>query len=164
MSHQRTISNRLVGTYGVEDENTNSASAREAMEQLLDIPLSVAIATDAGATSNTANTKVWTNPFSYPVQLVSAVYNTDANVAADATNFATVDLLTDDGAGGTKVVGATIATNAAGFTLGVSRAFTLAPANCTIVSGGSLYRRAVKSGAGGVQLTVHTESVRMRRA
>lgn len=163
MSHWRTILNRLVGTYGVENEAVNAATAREASEQLYDIPLSFSVATDGGATSNTANTKLWTNPFSYPVQVVSANYNTDANVAADATNFATVDLLTDDGAGGTKVVGASVATNATGFTAGVSRAMTLTPANCAIVAGGSLYRRAVKSGAGGVQLTVHTENIRLRR-
>ena len=163
MSHARTYINRIVGTEGVEDDAVNTTTARETTEQIFDVPLSLALAADAGATNNTANTKVWTNPFNHSVQIVSAVVNSTANVAADATNFATIELLTQDAAGGTPVVGASIATNATGFTAGVSRAMTLTAANCTIVAGGNLFRKVTKSGAGGVAVTEHTETLRLRR-
>lgn len=75
-------------------------------------------AADGAAGTTTANTKVFANPFAFPLRIVRATYNpTGGGLTANDTNFATLNILTDDGAGGApaaaKVMNTTLTGTAA---------------------------------------------------
>jgi hypothetical protein len=157
MSDQANLIARVLGTWGIEE-------APEALLQLFDVATSRENAIDAGATTNLANTKIWSSPGDYDLRAVSVEINPGAAMTPDATNFAVYDLLADDGLGGTPVVFATLNT-AAGAVLaaGVDRALVLTKANCLIKTGSNIYRRVVKNGAGGLQVPAHAIKFRLRR-
>lgn len=156
MSNTKVLLNRLGGAFGQEE-------LAEDFQQLFDVPHVQAIAADATAATNTANTKFWTNPFDYPVVLVSAKLNPITVVATNATDFATYALARDDGANTALVSCASVASNAASWAEDISQALTLVPGNCVIAAGANVYRSVVKSG-NGVVVTAHTLGVRFRRA
>lgn len=160
MSAHGTIRNRLVGAFGQED-GTASAIPSDAWTQFFERNHSDRVAADATAATNTANTICWSNPYDYPVQLVDAGMTFAAAVTANATDYGTVTLYTDDGAGGTPVAAGTYNTATTGFSAGVRREFTLTPANCTIAAGANLYRNYTKAG-NGVSFTAHTVSIRVQ--
>lgn len=67
-------------------------------------------ADDGMASTTTAATRVWTNPYDFPVQLVGLSYSANGAITADATNYAQIQALTDDGLGGAQVVGMQLST------------------------------------------------------
>lgn len=161
MTAFNTIRQRLVGAFGQED-GTAGAIPSDAWEEFFDIPFCTPnIVVDATAATNTANTLMWSNPFSYSVQIVSAELN-GAVTAANATDYATYSLFTDDAAAGTPILGAVFDTTTTGITASVDRAFTLTPANCTVVSGANIWRKVLKAG-NGVAVGAHVVKLRLRR-
>lgn len=121
-------------------------------------------ASSENATTNVANTKVFANPFPYPMRLLGAKYNpTAAGLTADNTNFATINILTDDGLGGTPAIGltavATLNTSVTGatgnWTQNVNVNFAvLNGAAMAIPVNGVVWFNVVKSGAGGLDIPV----------
>jgi hypothetical protein len=156
MSNTKVLLNRLGGAFGQEE-------LAEDFQQLFDVAHVEAIAADAAANTNTANTKFWTNPYDYPVVLVSAKINPLTIVATDATNYATYTLYRDDGANTAPVACAAVASSAASWAEDISQALTLTPGNCVIAPGANVYRNVLKAG-GGVIVTAHTIGIRLRRA
>jgi hypothetical protein len=161
MSAWETIRNRLVGAFGQED-GTASAIPSDAWQEFFEIGFtSPNIVVDATAATNTANTLLWSNPFSYPVQIVSAELN-GAVTAANATDYATYSLYTDDAAAGTPILAGVFDTTTTNITASVDRAFTLTPTNCTVITGANIWRKVLKSG-NGVAVGAHIVKLRLRR-
>ncbi len=101
--------------------------------------------------------KVWTNPHSYPVKLARAVYNPDATLTANTSNYATVALQTDDGADGTPATAKVFTTSTvAGGGSGnfVADTQVLFPASgdvaaaLTVAAGANVFLSVAKAGAG----------------
>jgi hypothetical protein len=155
MSDWETIANRLVGAFGQEED-------LEAWREYFDIPVSEVFAADAAANTNTANTKLWSNPFSYPVEIKSVEINASSAITADATNYATITLYRDDGADATPVACAVRDTSATNVAADIDAALTLTVANCVVASGASIFRNYLKASAG-VQLPEHALKLRLRR-
>jgi hypothetical protein len=156
MANTKVILNRFAGTVGIEQ-------TVEDLQQLFDVPCVQPIAADAAASTNTANAKLWSNPFDYPVVLVSAKVNPSSIVTTNATDYATYTLYRDDGANTAQVACAAVASNAASWAEDIAQAFTLTPANCVVAAGANVFRTVLKSG-NGVQLPIHTLALRFRRA
>ncbi len=158
MSDWEKIANRLAGAFGQEE-------AIEAFRQFFDVGVTVAVAADAAANTNTSATKIWSNPFDYPVEVKSIDVNTDSAVTAHASNYVDITITRDDGAGTAPVTCATLTTDADSATniaANVDKAFTLTAANCTIAAGANIFRTYAKAGSG-VQLPAHTVKLRLRR-
>jgi hypothetical protein len=124
-------------------------------------------ADDGAAATATADTLFWTNPFDFPVQIVSARYTpTTGGITADNTNFATIALKSNDGAGGATATGLSITTaitDSGNLSQNQSKAFTLATAaGQTIPAGGGLWLNIAKSGTG-VVVRAGILTVRLRR-
>ncbi len=156
MSNTKVLLNRLGGAFGQEE-------LTEDFQQLFDVPHVLAVAADAAASTNTANTKMWSNPFDYPLVLVSAKVNPASIVTTNATDYATYTLYRDDGANTAAVACAAVASNAASWAEDIAQAFTLTAGNCVIAAGANVFRNILKAG-NGVQLPVHTLQLRFRRA
>jgi hypothetical protein len=150
---------RIIGTEGIEEAAENP----EAVLQLYDVAESREFAIDAGATTNLANTKIWSSPIDFDLRAVKAEINTGSAITADATNFAVYDLLVDDGAGGTPAVFATLNTSATNTAAGIDTELVLTRANCLVKAGSNVYRRVVKNGAGGLQVPAHAVKFRLRQ-
>ncbi len=158
MSAWETVLNRMAGAFGQEE-------ASEAWRQFFDIGVSVAVAADAAANTNTAITKIWSNPFDYPVKIESFELNADSAITGHASNYVDITISRDDGADTAPVTCATLTTDldvAANIAADVDRAATLTPGNCTVAAGGNIFRTYAKAGSG-VQLPVHTLKMRLRR-
>lgn len=68
-------------------------------------------ADDGTAGTTTADTKIWCNPYDFPVQIVALTYNaTGAGITADPANYAQIQAKTDDGLGGATTVGMQLST------------------------------------------------------
>jgi hypothetical protein len=63
-------------------------------------------AADSMPADATAVQKIFTNPFTFSLRLVKAVISGDAGLTAHDTNYAQINILTDDAANGAPVVGA----------------------------------------------------------
>lgn len=159
MSLMQNVIARLAGVDGIVESSQNP----EAVLQIFDTKESREYAIDAGATTNLANTKIWSSPIDFDLRAVKVEINPGAAITVDATNFAVYDLLADDGAGGTPAVFATL--NTAGGTnlaAGVDRELVLTPGNALVKAGANIYRRVVKNGAGGLQVPAHAIKFRLR--
>lgn len=163
MSDQKTLLDRLAGTLGIEE---GGGFPGEAMRQLFDIDKTERLVADGDAASTLANTKFWSNPHSYPVQLLRFAVNVDSNVAGHATNIGTVEIYTDDGAGGTPVLAAsvntTLTTGGGNWVAGVDEVATLTAANCVVAAGANIFYKQTK-GASGVAFPIRTFKARFRR-
>lgn len=159
MSDQKTLLDRMRGTWGVEE-------AAEAFSQLLDLDKTERLVADGDAASTLANTKMWSNPYSYPVQIVRFAVNADSAVTGHATNIGTIDILRDDGADGTPVVAATVnttlTTGGGNWAADIDEVGVLTPANCIVEAGGNVFYRQTK-GASGVAFPIRTLKLRFRR-
>lgn len=125
-------------------------------------------AADAMASTTTADTVIWTNPFTVPVYVAAAkMTGIGAGIATDETDYVTITLKTNDGAGGSTAIALTYASNAAGggaLTSNQSKAFpTLTRANITIPVGGQLWLNIAKAGAGKI-VPVSNISVKLFKA
>ena len=164
MSDQKTLLDRLAGTLGIEE---GGGFPGEAMRQLYDLDKTERLVADGDAASTLANTKFWSNPYSYPVQLVRFAVNVDANVAGHATTIGTVEIYTDDGAGGTPVLAASVTTDTdapggGNWVAGVDEVAALTPANCVVAAGANVFYKQTK-GSTGVAMPVRTFKARFRR-
>jgi hypothetical protein len=146
MSAHETIRNRLVGAFGQED-GTAGAIPSDAWNEFFDIAVTLPVVVDAAASTNTANTVMWSNPFSYPVQIVRAAWN-GGTTAAEASNYATLSIYTDDGAATTPILAGQFTTATVAITASVDRVITLTPTNCTVVAGANIWRNHLKTGSG----------------
>lgn len=136
--------------------------------QLFDETLFFTKAADDGMVGTaTADTLFWSNPFDFPVFMVSARYTpTTGGIVADNANFATIALKSNDGAGGATATGlsmATTITDSNTLSQNQSKQLTLATsAGQTIPAGGGLWLNIAKSGTG-VIVRAGIFAVRLRR-
>lgn len=112
-------------------------------------------AADGAAATPTADTFIWTNPFDFNIVLVAArLIGLGAGIVADPTDIATVNLKTDNGAGGATAIAlawSSLTTDGGLLTSNQSKPFTVwTGANATIVPGGNLWFNITKGGAGKV--------------
>ena len=125
------------------------------------------LAADGMASSATADTLLWTNPYDFTVYMVGArITTTGAGITADNTNFATIALKSNDGAGGATATGLSITTaitDSGNLAQNQSKAFTLVTsAGAAIPPGGGLWLNIAKAAAG-VVVPVSIINVRFRR-
>jgi len=125
------------------------------------------LAADGMASTATADTLLWTNPYDFTVYMVSARLTcTGAGITADNTNFATIALKSNDGVGGATATGLSITTaitDSGNISQNQSKSFTLlTSAGAAIPAGGGLWLNIAKSGAG-VVVPVSIINVRFRR-
>lgn len=110
-------------------------------------------AADGAAATTTADTLFWTNPYDCNVVLISARFVTiGAGIVGDAANIATIQLKTDNGAGGATAVGlavSTLTTDGGTFVSNIGKGFTTrTPASCILVPGANLFFAITKGGTG----------------
>src|SRR6478609_4583437 len=99
---------------------------------------------DLGAGNVTPNTFVWVNPYDCNVQIVGGkVVAFGSGIVANAANYARIDVLTDDGLGGTPQVALSVLStllDGGTFLAGIAKAFTQKAADkVTVPPGGSVY-------------------------
>jgi len=125
------------------------------------------LAADGAAGTATADTLLWSNPYDFPVYMVSARLTlTGAALTADNANFATIALKSNDGVGGATATGLSITTaitDSGNISQNQPKAFTLVTAaGAAVPAGGSIWLNIAKSGTG-VVVPVSQISVRLRR-
>lgn len=159
MSLRTDLLARGIGTWGIEE----AAQNEEAWRQFFDERESREYAVDAGATTSLANTKIWSNYLDFDLRAVSVEINPSAAIAISGTDYATYDLLVDDGLGGVPVVFATLNTSTGNtVAAGIDRALDLTKANCLVRAGSNIYRRVTKTGGSGRQIPEHAIKFRLR--
>lgn len=124
-------------------------------------------AADGMASTATADTLLWTNPYDFTVYIVGGrMTTTGAGITANNTNFATVAFKSNDGAGGATATGLSITTaitDSGDFTANQSKAFTLVTsAGAAVPAGGGIWLNIAKSGAG-VVVPISFFVLRLRR-
>jgi hypothetical protein len=128
----------------------------------------VKAADDGAAATTTANTKFWSNPYPFPVQLVDFKYSADGAITASDTDFATIQIKFDDAAAGTPAVGLEMKTQttAAGGTGNVvaqiQKSSTGVGTTVVCPVGGNLWFAIAKAGTG-VVVRAGRITVRLRR-
>lgn len=110
-------------------------------------------AADGAAATPTADTFIWTNPFDFNIVLVAGrLIGLGAGISGDAANIATVNLKTDNGAGGATAIAlawSSLTTDGGTLLSNQSKPFTAwTGANATIVPGGNLWFNITKGGTG----------------
>lgn len=124
-------------------------------------------AADSMAADATTSTKIWTNPFDFPVEVVSAKANGDAGLTAHDTNYAQIKIETDDGANSAPATALQWDTTLTGGTgtwsTDVSKDVTTrTAANATVAAGANLWFAIAKQGSG-VVVPASSYSIRLRR-
>lgn len=152
MSDLSDIQAKISGTLALDE------GGEVAVANLFAFSERITHASAENATTNVANTKVFVNPYPYPLRVMAANYNpTGAGLTADNTNFATINVLTDDAAGGTPAIAltavTTLNTSVTGATgnwaQNVNENFAVLNAAAQAVPvGGVVWFNVVKSGAG----------------
>lgn len=173
MSNIGDFLRRLAGTDGLGLDTaalagnpniSNVPVAHQAFDFWVDFDKTAA---DGAAATPTADTFIWTNPFDFNISLVAArLIGLGAGLTANNTDFATITLKTDNGAGGATAIALTwtsAITDGNGLTSNQSKLFTLlTPANQIIVPGGNVWFNIAKSGAGQV-VPVSSYFLRLQR-
>lgn len=146
------IKRALGGTFGNDRGSASFSGATTGADDLTDIEVVTTKAADDGAAATaTTDTKIWVNPFSFPVLVTAARYSANGTITADNTNFATIQVKVDDGLGGASVVAAAISTtitDSGNVATNVTENLTLQSTNVVIPAGGNLYYAITKSGTG----------------
>lgn len=124
-------------------------------------------AVDGAAATPTADTFIWTNPYDFNLLVTAGrIIGLGAGIVADATNFATISIKTDNGVGGATAIALSAATTIADLgtlTSNQSKLFTLlTPANQILVPGGNLWFNIAKAAAG-VVVPISSYFVRLQR-
>jgi hypothetical protein len=164
LSAKRGLSG-LVNPYNTDTSPTEAEG--DVMDHLTDFVVQERLAADGAANTTIAATKMWVNPYQFPVRIVRAIISCDAAVTAHADNHATFTLQVDDGANGAPATAASATTDADdsnpfGTTADVAEAMTLTGANCTVAPGACVFYAQAKGGSG-VQLPARMVSLRLRR-
>lgn len=124
----------------------------DVVNQLTDFWVSWAKAADDGmASTATADTLVWANPFDFAVEIVAARYIANGTITADNTNFATLQVKTQNAAAGATAVAAALSTtitDSGNIATDIAEAFTLTPANVQVPVGGNIKVAITKPGSG----------------
>ena len=124
-------------------------------------------AADGMASTATADTWFWSNPYDFPVYLQSAIaVATTGSLTADPTNFAQILIKTNNGAGGATAIGLTgnttvVGTNTWNTNQPVSFD-TVTGANIAVPAKGGLWFAIAKQGAG-VVVPASAFFIRLRR-
>jgi hypothetical protein len=161
-------SKRALSASLVQRGAASSIAQTAIVNQMLDVNYEYnKIAVDGAAATNTADTLVWTNPYDFPVYVVSGKYvGVGAGLTADPTNFATIAFKTNDGAGGATATALSVATTVADggtWTSNQSKSFTAVTlANTAIPAGGGLWINITKSGTG-VVVPISNYVIRMQK-
>jgi hypothetical protein len=157
MANIEDFMKRLDGTDGLGLAATALFSGDQAppiVHQAFDIVVQFSkTAADGAAATNTADTVIFTNPFDFNLVVADArIVTLGAGVTADNTNFATLTIKTDNGAGGATAIALTAATTVTDLgTLAsnVSKRFTAKTgANVIVAAGANVFLNITKSGAG----------------
>ncbi len=162
MSDLRTLQTRLGSAFGQDLSlaSTYNPGASGELAQLYQGAIYASFsktAADGAAGTTTAATGFFWNPFPFPLQIIEATYVSQAGtITADNTNFATFNILTDNGAGGAPVVGVTRSTtivapgtgNIAAAVQSNLMSGTLTSAARVLPVGGGLWLSIGKSGTG----------------
>jgi hypothetical protein len=160
MSDAGDIQDRLAGTIALDE------GGQDGVYKLFDFVVPYAkTAADGMASTATTDTLFWSNPFDFSVKVASATLIQTTGVTASDTNYATVQIKTDNGAGGATAVAAAISTtttDSGNITANIKKNLTVTAANATVVSGGNLYFAITKTGAG-VVVNAGFVHVRVRR-
>ncbi len=162
---------RLDGTDGLGLANTplfpgqGAGVVHQAFDFWVDFDKTAA---DGTAATTTADTFIWTNPFDFNIVLVAArAITLGAGLTADNTNFATITLKTDNGAGGATAIALTITTtvtDSGTFSSNQSKSFTAwTGANSVVVPGGNVWFNIAKSGTG-VVVPISSYFLRFQKA
>lgn len=151
MSNLLDVQMKLAGTVGLDEGGIDT------IRQLFS---KVAVYKKAAVDTTLLETyaiKVWTNPFTTSVRIARAVYNPDATLTANTSNYATIYLKTDDAANGTPATAASFTTstvagggsgNFVADTQVVFPAAGLVAAELDIAPGANLFLEVAKAGAG----------------
>lgn len=153
MSFVTSLLKRLGGAFAQEDANTAGLSVENTIGSVFDFQVQFQKAADDGmASTATADTKFWTNPYTFPVQIVAASYNADGAITADNANYATVSVKADDGLGGATAAIAqwvTQITGSGNIVAQIAKAATLLnTASVAVPAGASLFFNVAKTGTG----------------
>ncbi len=165
MSNVGDMQVRLAGTLGL-DEGGESAT-----RELFAVVAQYSHASAEAAGVNVANTRIWTNPYSFPVKIRSAIYAPDGALTASNTDYATITLYSDDAAAGAKVTSHVIATTlnsatgaSGNWTQNIAVNFALSnAAGSAVPARGSLYFGIVKTGGTGVDVPAGTIFVNLEK-
>jgi hypothetical protein len=132
----------------------NDRGGEATINQLTDfqVPYTKAAA-DGMASTTTANTMFWMNPYDFSVKVVGAALAPTATLTASDTDYATITIKTDDGAASTPAVAVTWTTQASApgtgnWAVGIKETGVLTDANCTVPAGGCLWFNIAKAGSG----------------
>lgn len=146
-----------------------SLGGRATVAQAFDFTLRLdKLAADAMANTATADTLLWSNPFDFAVRIEdSFLVCTGAGITGDNTDFVTITLKSNDGAGGATSIAKTLTTaltDAGTISQNQPKAFTVTTAAGQNVpaSGGGIWLNIAKSGAGKV-VPISYFMIRIRR-
>jgi len=112
-------------------------------------------AADGMASTATADTLFWVNPYDFPVYVQSGyAVGLGTGITGDNTDYVTITIKTNDGAGGATAIALTLTsqlTDGGTWTSNQSKAFTaVTKANTAVPAGGGLWFNIAKTGAGKV--------------
>lgn len=125
-------------------------------------------AADGMASTTTSDTLFWVNPYSFPVYVAAGyAVGLGTGITGDNTDYVTITIKTNDGAGGSTAVALTLTsqlTDGGSWTSNQSKAFTtLTKANTAVPAGGGLWFNIAKGGAGKV-VPISTYCIRLLKA
>jgi hypothetical protein len=122
------------------------------INQAFSVPIGYAkTAADGMASTTTAATLFWVNPFDFALKIVSARLVSASALTADATNYGTVLVQVDDGANGTPATALTWETSLTGtgnWVADTAESATVTAANAVIAAGACLHFTITKAGSG----------------
>jgi hypothetical protein len=151
MSDQNDIQMKIAGSMGLDE------GGAAAVRSLFSICATYKKAAVDTTLLETYLLKVWTNPYTYSVKISRAVYNPDATLTANTSNYATVALQTDDAANGTPATAkvfttSTVAGGGSGdFVADTQVLFPSSgdvPAELDVAPGANVFLSVAKAGAG----------------
>jgi len=161
MSNLGDFKKRLAGTDAL------GIGGKTTINQAFDIVARTAkAADDSMAADATSNTKFFTNPFDFNLEVVGAKYSANGTITASDTNYATLQVKTDDAAAGTPAVAAAVSTTTTGtgnVAAHVAEDLAITAANAILLPGANLWLAITKT-ASGVVVRAGEISVRLRKA
>ncbi len=161
MGNPTTIRSRFGGT------TAQDAGGEDGADQMFDMYVAYTkAAADGMASTATANTMFWMNPYDFSLRIVAGSLAPTATLTASDTDYATITIKTDDGAASTPAAALTWESKVTGGTgnwaVGVKEAATVTAANATLVAGGCLWFNIAKAGSG-VVVGISHYVARLRR-
>ena len=136
-----------------------NATALALADSMLQQELSYSRSQPVDAAASTAGTRTFDQSTSFPMVVKAFKIITSGNVTADDTNYATVALVYNDGAGGSDTTIASKTTKITGgtgnLTAGIAYSFAITAANARIPAGSQVQVKVTKAGTG-VSLPVST--------